>query len=264
MLPPRFLKESLASHWDIDSTDESFLRLLYHINFKTNMRVYFEKSFHHAMFILYKYIPQGNYIMIDLGAGVGWTSAIMATNHKVKKVYAIEPNKSRRDKIFFVANHFNVADKIEIVDGNFKDFNIKTHAHLILMSGALHHCCDRDIPLLLKNLREFLLPSGVIVVANEHYVNFFWVIRRILQYIYNLRSPSTRKGLFYNPFSIMAPDPYDNEHWRTLKELETIFKSSGFNYKIFQHEGDLCKDKPYWFQRLGWQYYYAILTELII
>jgi len=34
-------------------------------------------------------------VVADIGAGVGWTSAILALRPEVKKVYAVEPSKSR-------------------------------------------------------------------------------------------------------------------------------------------------------------------------
>ena len=54
--------------------------------------------------------------------------------------------------------------------------------------------------------------------------------------------------------------PWDNEHHRTKKECDKIFRHNGFQPTYFIHDGDLCKDKRYkWETALMWRYYHAVL-----
>ena len=84
-LAERYINEKLSSHWDIDENQESFQRLLNHICTSTNFKSFFEKELTHPD--LFSPVP-GGMIVADIGAGVGWTSSLIALKPEVKKVYA--------------------------------------------------------------------------------------------------------------------------------------------------------------------------------
>ena len=118
----RFVHEKIAKHWQVDESKDSFNRMVNHLEVTTNFRVFFECSFEHLL----KTRTEDDLVILDLGAGVGWTSALMAKNPRVKKVLLVEPSKTRRLIHPYIANHFGVpTGKIEVIDGTFQDFNLE-------------------------------------------------------------------------------------------------------------------------------------------
>ncbi|MBF0171426.1 MAG: hypothetical protein HQK87_10145, partial [Nitrospinae bacterium] len=106
----RFVNEKLAAHWQVDETDESFKRLLYHLEVKTNFKPYFEIAMN-KVFVpdsdLTSIIKQkGAITAADIGAGVAWTSAMLAKNPNVKEVYSVEPSQNRLQHGKYVIKHF--------------------------------------------------------------------------------------------------------------------------------------------------------------
>jgi SAM-dependent methyltransferase len=252
-ISPRFIDEDLAPHWRVDETRESFQSLLDHIDNKTNFRSYFEKAFADPALLS----AQKNNVVIDIGVGVGWSSAIMATNPRISRVIAIEPSLAREKHIPFVADHFSAPKgTVEIVNGTFGNLGTATLADLIVLCGSFHHCWDHDIPTLFDQIKKLLKPGGAVLITNEHYVRWPWFCKRLLSWI---KSNLTGRPVHFGPFNLNAPDPFDGEHWRTRTEISDIFSLHGFESRIMDYEGDLCKDKPRWIDTWGWTYYYAIL-----
>ena len=260
VVAPRFKDEKVALHWQVDETDKSFSRLLYHLEKKTNFKPYFEKALR-AVSTDDKRMAKKAMVVADIGAGVCWTSAILANQPYVNHVYAIEPSEERLKSARFVIKHFKVPEnKITLIKGTFAEPKVPENADLILLCGALHHCYNEDIPVLFANIKNLLAKGGKVLIANDHYVNLFWVVIRFLSFIKNFKN---RKEKGMSLTNLRAPDLFSGEHWRTRKEIEDIFSTQGFKASIFIHDGDLCKDKPTFFRRLGWHYYYAILENNI-
>ena len=276
-LAERYKEEILAAHWDVNETAESFQRLLNHISATTNFKAFFEKEIAHpSLFSL----PEG-LIVADIGAGVGWTSSLLALKPEVKKVYAVEPSKSRLSKIPYVANHFNVPEgKIECIDGNFEQLNIPESVHLVCLSSSFHHCFDEQMPIMLKNIKEILFEKtsysyknyhnedvtihykGKVLLASEHYVTFLFTLKRILSYLRNISrfviNPSK-----YNPERFfgdwLAPDPWGGEHYRTNTEINNFINNAGFSIKFYLHDGNICIGEKWNHKDKLVRYYYAIL-----
>lgn len=247
----RFRNEALAQHWQVDETEDSFKRLRTHIDINTNFRKYFDEAINHIA------LPE-NATIVDIGVGVGWTTALLASNTHVDKVYAVEPSKNRSNRIEFVARHFNAPqEKIIKIDGTFQDIKIKEKVDLVMMTASFHHCWDKDLSFLFRNIKRILKPKGKLLIVNEHYVTQSWTLKQILSWIKHF---SDRATLYYGPGKWRAPHPFDGEHWRLRKEIEQIFKQYGFAYDIYVHDGDLCKDKPTLYRKIGWKYYHAVLT----
>lgn len=112
------------------------------------------------------------------------------------------------------------------------------------------------IPGLFNSIKRILKPGGKLLIANEHYVTSGWVATRIVSYFAHF----TDKKRYYNLFTLRSPHPFDGEHWRTREELEEIFRNNGFRGEIKLYRGDLCKDKPTFYRRIGWRYYYVLLN----
>lgn len=250
----RFLDEELGIHWQVDDTKESFDRLLYHIEVQSNFKPYFEKALYHLG--LDDDNVRDNLVVADIGAGVCWTSAILAKHPKVKLVYATDPSVNRLKHARFVIKHFGSEDKVKIIRGTFLEPNVPEKVDLILLCGSLHHCYDAQIPGLFSNIKKLLKPDGRVLIADEHYVNWAWSLKRILGCLYHFPN---RSKLYYSLSKPRAPHPFGGEHWRTRKELEKMFKAHGYTAQFFIHSGDLCKNKHSLYRKLGWFYFHAIL-----
>ena len=251
----RFNDEILADHWKTDETKESFNRLLRHLEVNTNFRPYFESALKRLGLDSGKFTHE--LVVADVGAGTCWTSAILAKHPKVKVVYAVDPSHNRLKHGKYVVKHLNVEDKVRIIQGSFLEPNVPEKADLIVLCGSLHHCFDQYIKGLFLNMKRLIKPGGKLLIANEHYVNWIWSLKRVLGYIYHIKN---RKNLHRSLLRPRAPDPVGGEHWRTRRELERIFNANGFTAQFFIHKGDLCKNKRSFYRKIGWCYYYAILA----
>ena len=254
-LATRWQDEDLALHWRVDETKESFKRLLYHLEVRSNFKPYFEEAITHLN--LSKHNPADGLVVADIGAGVCWTAGMLAKQPQMKLIYALDPSDNRLRHARFVMRHFGVEDKVKIIRGTFLQPNVPEKVDLLLLCGSLHHCYDEQIPGLFSNIRQLLKPDGRVLIANEHYVDRLWSMKRLLSYIKHFKN--RRKLFYYSLEKLRAPHPFDGEHWRTKKELKAIFRDNGFTAQFFVHRGDLCKDKPFLYQRLGWHYYHAVL-----
>ena len=163
--------------------------------------------------------------------GCGWTSAIMAKHPSVKKVYLVEPSINRRNHFQHICNHL----KVDTINGSFHDFSIPEKVYAIVMCGSLHHCQKDYLADLFINILEFLIEKNGkarVLIANEHYVNIFFSVRRqlsLLKWLIEGKKP------FWTTTNPRHYDPYDFEHWRTKSELDSIFNKYNFiaNYNLF-------------------------------
>lgn len=252
----KFLNEDLGIHWQVDESKESFERLLYHLEVKTNEKPFFEEALRHLNLDDDSFTK--GLVAADIGAGVCWPSAILATHPKVRLVYAVEPSVNRLKHAHFVIKHFGIESKIKIIRGTFLEPNIPEKVDLILLCGSLHHCYDEDLTELFLNMKRLLKSDGTILITNEHYIDWIWVFKRLLSYAKHF---TDRTKLYFYPLNkLRAPDPIGGNHWRFRKELEAVLKEHGFAVRFFMHNGYLLhRDKPMIYQRMGWHFYHAIL-----
>jgi len=256
----RFSHEKIGKHWQVDESKDSFNKMLNHLEVTTNFRAFFECAFEQLL----KIRTQDNLVILDLGGGVGWTSALMAKHPRVKKVLLVEPSKTRRFIQPYIASHFGVSNgKIEVIDGRFQDFNLKSKVDIVVMSASIHHCYDEFLPKLFDNISFCLKePYGKarILIANEHVVTKFWVIKRFATLLKNIFL-NRRHNIFYSLFNLRAPYPGDGEHWRTKKEINKITMNHGYVNNFHRNNGDLCIKNPSFFTKIQWVYYYSILDK---
>ena len=117
-LVPRFVDEKIGDHWAVDNTPESFSSLMQHITTTTRFKPHFERAL--SDWRLYSK-PEG-LIVADIGAGVAWSSAVMALRPEIKKVYVVEPSKNRLNCAEAVAKHFGAPrEKLVFIDLNWKN-----------------------------------------------------------------------------------------------------------------------------------------------
>ncbi|MFH1189204.1 MAG: class I SAM-dependent methyltransferase [Candidatus Omnitrophota bacterium] len=250
----RFDDEDIGLHWSVDESEESFRRLLHHIEVKSNFKPYFEEALKHLDLDSSSF--PGDMVICDIGAGVGWSSALSALHPKVKTVYIVDPSENRLARAGFVAKHFGVGGKVIIRKGTFADPGISEKVDIVLMCASLHHCRDDQIPGLFSNIKMLLKPAGKVLIANEHYVDPLWTLKRAVSCLAHYRDRSR----FYKFADLRASDPYGGEHWRTKREIEEMMRQNGFDAAFYLHKGDLCKDKASLYHKLGWHYYHAIAS----
>jgi len=258
-LPERFIEEKLSSHWKVDETEESFACLLHHLEVSSNFRRYFEQALEGFMKRLVSPPKSQDLNLLDLGCGVAWTSAILANKQEVRHVYAVEASQERLKHAQWVVRHFGVPlEKVTLQLGTFAEFQVPGRVDGIILCASFHHCYNDTVDLLFSNIQEILAPGGKILLANEHYVDFWFNLHRILSF---LKHFFKQKKLFYSLSNLRAPYPFDGEHWRTKTDLTEIFHRNGLKADFFIHEGDLCKEEVSFIRKMGYHYYYAILER---
>jgi len=251
VLVPRFVNEKIGSQWAVDETPESFSRLMHHIAIKTKFKPYFERALSD-----WRLFPKKEGLIVaDIGAGVAWTSAVMALRPEIDKVYVVEPSKNRLKSAKAIAYHFGAPmEKLVFIDGTFEDPKVPEKVNIVSLCASIHHCWDKEIPTLFENIRNMLIPEeGLVLISNEHYVTRLYILRRILSWAINFPK---------KPFNWRTdPDPWSGEHVRFKYELDKIIKREGFTAKFFPLEGEMCDKnaKWHWYEWLTWTYYYAIL-----
>jgi len=249
-LVPRFIDEKIGEHWAVDETPESFSRLIEHITKTTRFKPHFERAISDWRL----YSKSEGLIVADIGAGVGWTSAVMALRPEIKKVYVVEPSKNRLNCAEEIAVHFKAPrEKLFFIDGTFENPKISEKVDIVSLCASIHHCWDDEMPTLFKNIRSILFPQGAVLLSNEHYVNRLYSLRLLLLWIKHFPNRSLN---WRTP-----PDEWSGEHVRFKYELDRIFKREGFEAEYFSLEGNLCNRnaKWRWIDWLTWTYYYAIL-----
>ena len=175
----RFIDEKIAEHWRVDESKDSFNKMLFHIKVKTNFFNFFEEAFEQLL----RNRKEENLVILDLGGGVGWTSALMAKNPRVKKVFLVEPSATRRSINPYINSHFNVPHKkIEAIDGTFQDFNLNVKVDVVVMCASIHHCYDEYMPKLFSNIesclkdpygKNFLIPNFIKLIIT--YLSFIFL-----------------------------------------------------------------------------------------
>lgn len=264
-LAERFINEELKDQWDIQADKNNFKKLEHHLDHVTNFRSCFNEAFSNAMKAMEKALGNAeDLVIIDVGSGIGWTSAMMALLPNVRKVYSVEPNDNRRAQIPLVAQYFNAPEgKVIASDGSFHDFKVDEKAHMVSMVASIHHATVSDVPKLMNAINDSLLPKeqggGWLMLANEHFVDSLWTLKRVISWIkWNLQG---KDDIFFGPGKWRAPLPEDNEHWRSKKEVLNMLAQGRFEGDLVEYGRDVCNDKHGLYQKIGWHYYYTIARQ---
>lgn len=280
-LTTRYRDENLPAHWAVSSEDESFRRLIEHIGVSTNFKSFFEKEISYPPL----FATPEKLVVADIGAGVGWTTALLALKPEVKKVYAIEPSTSRRSRIPTTCRHFHVPDsKIEVIDdGHFQNLNLPEKVNLIVFSSSFHHCFDSQMDDLFEQIRMYLAPQlkstyvkhtgervevgykSKVLLASEHYVNWIYTSRQVLRFFAGKLSSTFEKQAGYpEKFGQWRPpDQWGGEHWRTRREIERIVSQNSFSAKFVQHQGNAAVGPRHDKRNRSLVYYFCILEDTL-
>lgn len=240
-----------ASHWRVDGSPESCDRLLHHLEVRTNMK----RAFLHGCELAGGGL-RGT--VLDLGAGIAWTSALLSRIPEVEVVYATDIALARLQRAPAV---FDVLGgdtcKLRLVRGGFGVIKLPDKSvNCIVMNGSFHHCYDSDASSLFMEMHRVLTDDGLIVLSNEHYVDGWWYLKGVLRKLIKERTISLKASVIRRPLATSG------EHWRTGKEVAAILSANGmFSFRIHELTFDACNDKATILKRLGWHYYSAILRK---
>lgn len=115
---------------------------------------------------LLTYLPVGPLKILDIGVGMGQSSALLASlGHEV---YSLEPNPVYCDIITQLAR--KMALNIKTIEGVAEDLDKlgEQNFDVVFFNASLHHC---DLPnKALQNSYELLKPGGYVVLASENFL----------------------------------------------------------------------------------------------
>ena len=227
------LNEEMKKEWWIDDGD--YEKCMNYLN-KSLMEEYNESKFYIDNF------KKTNIDILDLAAGIGWTSVLMSKIKKVSSVSAVEISKHRITSLF---EHCNImlsgdSNKINRYLGSFYDIKLDNNSiDLIYMSQSFHHA-NAPIKLLFECDRV-LKNSGRIILVGEHYIDFKKIVRR---FIGNLIK---KRKITLNFYELFKPDPILGDHYYRISDYQFFFQSFGYSFqykKLKNGNAIYIADKP--------------------
>jgi SAM-dependent methyltransferase len=161
--------------------------------------------------------------VVDLAAGIGWTSALLSKVDRVATVLSIEISKHRLERLFpHCAAMFDAeSQKIRRYLGSFYDLKIPNASiDVVFMSHAFHHA---DEPMrLLAECDRILKPRGRIIVVGEPCVGVAAIALRFA-------STLVRRRRFVPDFRrLFPPDPVLGDHYYRHSDYKSMFDAIGY------------------------------------
>jgi ubiquinone/menaquinone biosynthesis C-methylase UbiE len=164
--------------------------------------------------------------VVDLAAGIGWTSVLLSKLSNVKEVHAVEISKHRLDSLFehSVKMLKGDGDKIFRYLGSFYNLQFDDKSiDVIYMSQAFHHA---DKPLkLLNECDRVLKDNGRIILVGEHFIGIKSIIRKFLANLIK------RKKYTTNFYEMFTPDQELGDHYYRQSDYYFMFQSMGYSVK---------------------------------
>lgn len=167
--------------------------------------------------------PSTNLRVIDLAAGIGWTSALISRLPNVSEVIAVEISRHRLERLFphAVRMFDGQAQKLRRCIGSFYDLHLPdASADVIFLSQAFHHA-DRPLHLLTECDRV-LKPGGRIIVVGEHWIGARRIVRRFLSVLLRERRIIT------DVHRLFPPDDLLGDHCYRRSDYYLLFGALGY------------------------------------
>jgi len=183
-------------------------------------------------------------VILDLGAGTCWTSAIVSKISEVQKVIAVDISRHRLEIIApLVFEQFKAnTKKITRVLGRFNDIKMSDNSvDCVILMEAFHHAYD--VGNLIREIRRVLKAGGIALISGEHVIEnkdyFKMVLKNMVKkviFILRLNNVLTKyrgkvidepKDIFALPF-----DEQVGDHYYPLRFYIRIFNRHGFELKI--------------------------------
>lgn len=172
---------------------------------------------------------QGNALkVLDLAAGIGWTSALLSRLPNVAEIHAVEISKHRLSDLFenaFIMLSGN-EDKVFRYLGSFYDLKIEDNSmDIIFLSQAFHHA-DKPFKLLAECDRV-LKKGGLLLLVGEPHIKIKQIIKQFVVSLLKERKITTN---FYDLFP--ADDILGDRYYR---RYDYYFLLRGYGYEV-RHE----------------------------
>lgn len=167
-----------------------------------------------------------NLSVADLGAGIGWTTAMLSKNPKINKIHAVEISQHRIEKLFPQCMKMLDGEEGKVFRyiGSFYDLKLPEDSiDIIFMSQAFHHAEQPE--LLLKGCRRILKTSGRIIVVGEHYIGPLQFVKKFIAMLIR------EKRIALNFDRLFPPDPESGDHFYRTKDYRSMFSANGFEIK---------------------------------
>ena len=166
--------------------------------------------------------------ILDLAAGIGWTSALLSKLQNVSEVHAVEISNHRLSELFEHA--FKMLDgeevKVSRYLGSFYDIHLEDQSmDVIFLSQAFHHA-DKPFKLL-SECDRVLRGGGKMLLVGEHNIGPKKIMRRFFACLVKQRK------IFTNFYNLFPPDDILGDHY--YRRSDYYFLLGGYGYQV-RHE----------------------------
>jgi SAM-dependent methyltransferase len=171
-------------------------------------------------------VPGTSLRLLDLAAGIGWTSALLSRVDRISEVHAVEISRHRLERLFphAVSMFAAQAEKIYRYLGSFYDLQLPRHSmDVVFLSQAFHHA-DRPLQLLTECDRV-LKPGGRLLLIGEPCITGAAIVRR---FVSTLLRDWRVVGNFYELF---PPDSASGDHYYRRSDYYFMFRSMGYSLR---------------------------------
>lgn len=175
----------------------------------------------------------GSLKVLDIAAGIGWTSVLISKISNVKEVHAVEMSKHRIGILFEHSMKMleGIESKVFRYLGNFYNLKLKDNSvDVVFMSQAFHHA-DKPLKLLLECDRV-LKSNGRMILVGEPIINFKMLIRRFLSRLMKKRK------FTLNFFELFPPEAVGGDHYYRKSDYYFLFQTIGYSVKHLVLEND--------------------------
>ena len=167
-------------------------------------------------------------VVLDLAAGIGWASALLAKLDSVEKVIAVELSKHRLELVPRACEMFEAdASKIDRYLGSFYELQLPDNSvDRVVMVQAFHHA-NRPLHLMVE-VDRVLKPGGKFVIAGEHVIPPLRAVAKM-----GIRALKQR-NLDFSSQDIWPPEEVMGDHYYLNGEYQLLFRLLGYQLEIEQ------------------------------
>lgn len=166
---------------------------------------------------------RSNLTVMDLAAGIGWTSALISKLENVKEVNSLDISKHRINLICpkSIEMFEGKPEKINRYVGSFYSTKFKNEsADIVFMSQAFHHA-DQPFKLLEETYR-ILKKDGVVIIIGEPYKNLYKIFKRFIYFFIK------NKRVTFNFRELFPIHPVLGDHIYRVSDYFFISEALGF------------------------------------
>ncbi|SFV75458.1 hypothetical protein MNB_SM-3-1091 [hydrothermal vent metagenome] len=209
------IENEKTKEWYIE--DENDSKVLDYLK-RSGLYEEFEIALHHADI-------KGK--VLDVAAGVCWTSAILSLFDSVDEIDALEFSLHRIDTLAprVIGSLNGKKEKINRIVGSFYDIKREDNYYdTIVLSSSYHHA---EFPLkLFHECDRVLKPNGTIIIVGENIISYKRVIGRFIKNLFQFQYKLDVCSDKYN----VNDDPL-GDHYYTKCDYRFTFASYGYQYK---------------------------------